>query len=99
MHLSDVRFLFDHDRWATTKVPDAAVGVDDAIWSAPNAIGERGLGGVLVHMLGAQQRWRHGLSGNSEKPRPQADPLPTVGGLRAAWTAEWPAEALASTSA
>lgn len=91
MRLSDVRFLFDYDRWATTKVLEAAVGMNAATWSAPNAIGERGLGGILVHMLGAQQRWRHGLSGSSEEPRPEVDPVPTVDGLRAAWTTEWPA--------
>ncbi len=74
---SDIRYLFDYDRWATNLVFDAAAGIDEATWAAPNAIGERGLGGILVHALGAHQRWRHGLSGGSE-------PLPDAGGRAAA---------------
>jgi uncharacterized damage-inducible protein DinB len=90
--LSDIRYLFAYDRWATTKVLDAAVGIDEATWTAPNAIGDRGLAGILVHALGAHQRWRHGLSGaTGERPRPERDPLPSVEGLRAAWETEWQA--------
>ena len=88
---SDIRYLFDYDRWATTLVLDAALGVDEATWSAPNAIGERGLGGILVHALGAHQRWRHGLSGEAgDPPRPERGPLPSLVAVRAAWDVEWP---------
>lgn len=90
MHLSDVRFLFGYDRWATTRVLDAAVGIDEVTWSAPNAIGDRGLAGILVHALGAHQRWRHGLSGAAgDRPRPEREALPGVDALRAAWEIEW----------
>jgi uncharacterized damage-inducible protein DinB len=89
MRLSDVRFLFEFDRWATVKLLDAAVGVDARTWSAANAIGQRGLGGILVHALGAHQRWRLWLSGSSDEPRPETEPLPTVAGLEAAWAIEW----------
>ena len=58
MKIDDIRFLFAFDRWATTKILDAAVGVDEATWSATNIVDERGLGGILVHHLGASQRWR-----------------------------------------
>lgn len=91
MRLSDIQFLFAYDRWATARVLDAAVGIDDATWSSPNAIGERGLGGILVHALGAHQRWRNTLSGSTEMPRPEREPLPTIGDLRATWLNEWPA--------
>ena len=62
-------------------------------WSAPNEIGDRGLGGILVHHLGAAQRWRHGLSGGDERelPRPERAPLPTIDALRARWQEEWAA--------
>jgi uncharacterized damage-inducible protein DinB len=92
MKASDVRYLFDYDRWATTHVLDVAVGVDEATWSTPNEIGDRGLGGILVHALGAHQRWRHGLSGApGPGPRPEDGQLPTIEELRVAWDIEWPA--------
>jgi uncharacterized damage-inducible protein DinB len=90
MQLADVRFLFDYDRWATRRVLEATVGVDEATWAAENAIDKRGLGGILVHQLGAHQRWRHGLSGSPEEPRPEREPLPTIADLRARWEREWP---------
>ncbi len=89
MLISDVRYLFGFDRWATTKVLDAAVGIDEATWSAQNVIDERGLGGILVHHLGSTQRWRHGLSGSDETPRPENEPLSTIEELRASWEQEW----------
>ena len=92
MDLADIRFLFAFDRWATLKILDALEGdggVDEATWSATNAIDERGLGGILVHHLGASQRWRHGLAETGETPSPEREPLPTVAGLHAAWDAEW----------
>ena len=91
MQTTDVRYLFAYDRWATTRILDAAVGIDEATWSEPNAIGERGLGGILVHALGAYQRWHHGLSDSAgEPPRLERGALPTVAGLRALWETEWP---------
>jgi len=50
-----------------------------------------GLGSILVHHLGASQRWRHGFQESGERPRPEREPLPTVDQLRAAWEAEWAA--------
>jgi uncharacterized damage-inducible protein DinB len=92
MQLDDIRFLFAFDRWATTKVLDAAAGIDLATWSAANVIDERGLGGILVHHLGASQRWRHGLTGApGEAPRPEDEPLPDLASLRASWEREWAA--------
>ncbi len=89
MRQTDLRFLFDFDRWATRRVLEATAGVDEATWSAENAIDQRGLGGILVHHLGASQRWRHGLSGSPEVPRPEREPLPTIEDLRARWEQEW----------
>ena len=91
MQVSDIRYLFAFDRWATGKVLDAAVGIDAATWSARNAIDKRGLGGILIHHLGASQRWRHGLSGWDLEPRPEREQLPSVDRLRVAWEVEWQA--------
>ena len=90
MDIGDIRFLYGFDRWATTRILDAAVGVDEATWAAPNVIGERGLGGILVHQLGAQQRWRHFLTGApGHEPTPEDEPLSDLATLRAAWDREW----------
>ena len=90
MQLDDIRFLFGFDRWATTRILDAAAGVDDATWSATNIIDERGLGGILVHHLGASQRWRHFLTGaTGEEPTPEDGPLPDLASLQVAWELEW----------
>jgi uncharacterized damage-inducible protein DinB len=88
---SDVRYLFDYDRWASRRILAAAAGVDEATWSAPNAIGERGLGGILVHALGAHQRWRNGLAETGVTPRPEREALPSPSGMAEAWDAEWAA--------
>jgi uncharacterized damage-inducible protein DinB len=88
MRPDDIGFLLGFDRWATDRVLAVVDGVDDELWSTPNAIGERGLGGILVHHLGATQRWRHGLSGSSDSPRPEREPLPSPAGLIAAWALE-----------
>jgi uncharacterized damage-inducible protein DinB len=89
--VDELRDLFAYDRWATERLLRALDGIDDATWSAANVIDERGLGGILVHMLGAYQRWRHGLADDDETPRPEREPLPSPAELRARWAAEWPA--------
>ena len=89
MTIDDIRFLFAFDRWATAKVLVALDGIDDGTWTATQVVDERGLGGILVHHLGATQRWRHGLLEDGITPRPDKEPLPSPAGLRAAWAAEW----------
>lgn len=66
-------------------------GLEPAVWTRPNAVGDRGLGGVLVHHLGASQRWRVGFEtqGAGEEPHPEREPLPTIDQLRERWEAEW----------
>ncbi|MEO5918742.1 MAG: DinB family protein [Candidatus Limnocylindrales bacterium] len=89
MQFADLRSLYGFDRWATRRVLAVLDGVGEAVWSTQNVIGDRGPGGILVHHLGAHQRWRHGLSDSSEGPRPEREPLPTPAGLAAAWETEW----------
>ena len=91
MTIDDIRFLFAFDRWATAKVLAALDGIDDGTWTATQVVDERGLGGILVHHLGATQRWRHGLLEDGMASSPEKEPLPSPAALRAAWAAEWPA--------
>lgn len=89
MQPDEIRFLYAYDRWATRKVLAALDGLDPAVWARPNMIDERGLGSILVHQLGAAQRWRHGFQDTGEQPRPELEPLPTIRELRARWDHEW----------
>jgi uncharacterized damage-inducible protein DinB len=91
MQIDDVRFLFAYDRWATRKVLKAAGRLRRRDWPAGEPIGARHLGEILVHQLGAHQRWRHGLAGLPGQPRPEREPLPTLAQLAATWEAEWAA--------
>lgn len=90
MRVADIRFLFDYDRWGTSRVLSEAEGCADALWSGANMIGERGLGGILVHGLGAHMRWRHGWEeATGPRPRPETEPLPSPFNLLRAWEHEW----------
>lgn len=91
MDAGDIQYLFAYDRWATRKVLEAAAGVDATVWGAVGAIGDRGLGSILVHQLGAHQRWRLGLAGSDVSPRPEREPLLSLEELGARWTQEWAA--------
>jgi len=86
---SEIRFLFDYDRWGTRRVLNAAAGLPHEEWSRSAAIGERGIGGILVHALGAHMRWRGGWQGRTDRPRPEAEPLPGPADLRDRWEIEW----------
>jgi len=89
MQADEIRFLFAYDRWATRRVLAALDGLEPEVWGRPAAIGERGLGGILVHHLGASQRWRCAFQQSEESPEPEREPLPTVAELRKRWEAEW----------
>lgn len=91
MRPDEIRYLFAYDRWATEKVLDVLDDIPDAVWSSSDVVGERGLGSILVHQLGAAQRWRHGIQGTGEEPVPEDEPLLTIDGLQTRWQAEWEA--------
>jgi uncharacterized damage-inducible protein DinB len=85
----EVRFLFAYDRWATRRVLTVLNGTDPTVWTRPNVVGERGLGAILVHHLGASQRWRHGFQDTGESPAPEREPLATIDQLGERWETEW----------
>jgi uncharacterized damage-inducible protein DinB len=89
MRADDIRFIFGYDRWASGRILVSARGVDDFDWSDPNRIDRRGLGGILVHALGAHERWRAGWEGGAIVHRREHDPLPPIAELAAAWEDEW----------
>jgi uncharacterized damage-inducible protein DinB len=93
MQADEIRFLFAYDRWATLRVLAVLDGLDPAVWNRTDVVDERGLGAILVHHLGASQRWRIGFEtqGADEGPEPELEPLPTMDELRERWEAEWAA--------
>jgi uncharacterized damage-inducible protein DinB len=88
MDPSDVRYLFAYDRWATEKVLAQLDGVDEDLWGTEGVVGDRGLGSILVHALGAHQRWRLAFEGSDESPEPEEEPLPSAADLVARWRTE-----------
>ena len=93
MQADEIRWLFAYDRWATRRVLAVLDDLDEAAWARTDAVGERGVGSILVHHLGASQRWRIGFQsqGADEGPSPERDPLPTIDELRDRWESEWAA--------
>ena len=89
MDVADIRFLFAYDRWATEKVLAVAIPVPYDEWEESNRIDRRGLGGIMVHALGAHERWRAGWQGLALPARREAGPLPTAAELLDLWRAEW----------
>ena len=91
MQPDEVRSLFAYDRWATLRVLAVLDGLDADVWKRTDVVDERGLGAILVHHLGASQRWRIGFEtqGTDEGPEPELEPLPTIDELRERWEAEW----------
>jgi uncharacterized damage-inducible protein DinB len=93
MKADDVRFLFGYDRWATQRVLNALDGMDVESWERTGVVGDRGLGEILVHHLGASQRWRIAFEtrGEGDGPHPEDEPPPSIHELRKRWDAEWQA--------
>jgi uncharacterized damage-inducible protein DinB len=91
---TDVAYLFAYDRWATRRVLSVIDGLPADVWGATGVVGDRGLGAILVHQLGAHMRWRLGLGGDDEgadRARPEREPLPSPDGLARRWAGEWDA--------
>jgi uncharacterized damage-inducible protein DinB len=94
MRPDDIRYLFGYDRWATRRILAVIDGVPEAAWGATGVVGDRGLGAILVHQLGAHQRWRFGLlqdEASAAAARPEREPLPSPDELARRWATEWEA--------
>jgi uncharacterized damage-inducible protein DinB len=88
MQVDEVRFLFDYDRWATERVLDAWKRLEPTTATGP--IGDRNLTTIMVHMLGAAERWRASFAGEpSPGSRERRRDMPGPAQLRTDWEAEW----------
>jgi uncharacterized damage-inducible protein DinB len=94
VRVDDIRYLFDYDRWATRRVLAVIDGLPAEVWGATGVVGDRGLGAILVHQLGAHMRWRLGLGGDDDAAslaRPEREPLPSPDAVARRWADEWDA--------
>ena len=94
MRTTDIAYLFAFDRWATRRVLSVIDGLPAEVWGATGVVGDRGLGSILVHQLGAHMRWRLGLGGDDEasgRARPEREPLLSPDALARRWALEWDA--------
>ena len=94
MQADEIRFLFAYDRWATRRVLTVLGGLDPAVWTRTQIVGDLGLGEILVHHLGASQRWRTQFEAQGdagEMPELEGEPLPAIDQLRELWRTEWAA--------
>jgi uncharacterized damage-inducible protein DinB len=90
MRPDEVRFLFGYDEWATRRILDAWERLDASSPAASHQIGERGLTAIMVHTLGAAQRWRAYFVGQPRPPRREEAPDPeSPAALRGEWEEEW----------
>jgi uncharacterized damage-inducible protein DinB len=88
MDVADIRYVFRYDRWATERILGQLEGIDPESWAAEGVVGDRGLGSILVHMLGAHMRWRLAFDGSDERPELENEPLPSPPELAACWATE-----------
>ena len=94
MRTTDIAYLFAFDRWATRRVLSVIDGLPAEVWGATGVVGDRGLGSILVHQLGAHMRWRLGLGGDDEAAghaRPERERLLSPDALARRWALEWDA--------
>ena len=93
MHADEIRDLFAYDRWATRRVLAQLDGLSPDVWTRPSVVGDRSLAEILVHHLGASQRWRIGFAsrGTEDGPSPERESMPPAAELVARWSAEWEA--------
>lgn len=89
MRIDDARFLFAYDRWANRKVLAQAVGIPMEDWEESNRIDRRGLAGIMIHGLGAHERWRSGWQDSPTGRRREQEEIVTPEELATAWEAEW----------
>ena len=90
MQQTDIRYLFDFDRWATRRVLSVIDGLPEAVWGAdrrdrrprPRA---RSSSTISVRTSAGGTGCRAATS----HPRPEREPLPSPAGLAEAWAHEW----------
>jgi uncharacterized damage-inducible protein DinB len=88
MNIADIRFLYEYNDWANHRILAAAAQVTPEQYAAPADFPYGGLRGTLLHILDAEQSWRHQLAhGYWPEDLLEAD-YPTLAALQEAWQRE-----------
>ena len=89
MHASDIQTLYEYNCWANERILSAATGVQAELFASAR-LGYCGLRDTLVHIFGAEQRWRLRWQGMPSTPMLTAEKVPTLLVLRELWEEEKP---------
>jgi uncharacterized damage-inducible protein DinB len=89
MQASDIQTLYDYNCWANERILSAAAGVPAELFASAR-LGYCGLRDTLVHIFGAEQRWRLRWQGVPSTPMLMAEEVPTLLVLRELWEDEKP---------
>ena len=88
MQLAEIRTLFDHDAWATTKILDQAAHLTAEQYAAPVGASGQSVGTTLTHMLMAYHLWRVRFETGATAFRLRPDDVSTLAAYREAWLEE-----------
>ena len=88
MNKQDILLLYQYNRWANTKIFNAAANVTQEQFVAPGSFPHGGLRGTLVHALFAEWIWRTRWEGTSPTNRWNPEDFPTLESLRTRWLDE-----------
>jgi uncharacterized damage-inducible protein DinB len=88
MQLDYFKTLFDYNYWANKRVLDAAEHLDETQLHAATRGGHESLYRTLIHIMGAEYRWRMRWQAVSSPEWLNANDFPTLAVLRTRWQEE-----------
>ena len=88
MNKQDIQLLYKYNRWANTRILNAASNLTPEQFLAPASFPHRELRGTLTHVLFAEWLWRSRLQGESPTHHFKPEDFPTFDSLRARWREE-----------
>jgi uncharacterized damage-inducible protein DinB len=84
---ADIRTLYEYNCWANERILGAAAGVADDLFASAR-LGYCGLRETLVHICGAERRWRLRWQSQPSAAMLAVQEVPTLMALRGYWDAE-----------
>ncbi len=88
MNKQDIQLLYKYNRWANTRILNAASNLTPEQFLAPASFPHRELRSTLIHTLFAEWIWRTRWQGESHTHRFKPEDFPTFDSIRARWLEE-----------